>query len=364
MHSEFEKDGFERLIKANAADVDGATPVTKNIPLILKSLTRPYSDGPNDGITHSSIKCIRKIGRGVGKKPCYAVDVKTAQFVGVNLRRSLAQCKPNEDGRYVVYLNRECYAAIFELAEFLEVLGLAEYENRGGSGADLFVRLNSPAKLNAFAFDARYKNSVLADLQTRHRRSTELITRFFTTEMSDNERWDLVEHYFLGHDDYVASALNMPLGTMGRSTDALGTRLVTGSVKRGTLISSVCSVQTPAAEASAARACALRNASSESEARQLARLFDSLNERDLEKPDQGVVVQVAGTDEKFCAELAWPRSSTLLLLSDGIGAYVTACQTSWHCFMLSEGFDMEQLLDCLKKEKQEKDTASNQKSNK
>ena len=362
VRSEFDKDDFEKLLKANAASIDGATPVTKNTSLILKSLTKPYDEAASESITHASIKCIRKMGRGAGKKAYYAVNPKVMQFVGVNLRRSLSQCRPNEDGRHVVYLNRECYAGIFELAEFLEVLGLAEYENRGGSGADLFVRLNSPAKLNAFTCDPRYKNSVLADLQTRHRRSTELITRFFTTQMSDEDRWDLVEHYFLGHDDYVAEHLNMPLTSMNPSANTQSTRLATGAAKRGTLIASICSVQTAAKDVDAVRACALRDATSAGEVQQLTRLFELITERELEKPDQGVVLQVTGTGEKFCTELAWPRSGTLLLLSDGIGAYVTACQMSWHSFMLSENFDMEQLLSCLKKEKKAEPIESGQAS--
>ena len=62
-------------------------------------------------------------------------------------------------------------------------------------------------------------------------------------------------------------------------------------------------------------------------------------------------MQIESTGEKFCAELAWPRSKVLLFLSDGIGAYATAFQSDWICCMLGTSFDPAALEACIKKEK-------------
>lgn len=36
-----------------------------------------------------------------------------------------------------------------------------------------------------------------------------LLTAFFTANMSDEERWEVIEQYFLGNGDYVRQVLHM-----------------------------------------------------------------------------------------------------------------------------------------------------------
>ena len=278
------------------------------------------------------------------------------QAVTTVLRRALAGCTPNEGKNYVVYLNRDRYAAKFQIAELLEVLGLAEYENRGGSGADLFVRLNSPSKINAFARDPRYSNAVLKDLNERHRRSSSLITRFFTSDMESDDRWDLVEHYFLGHDEYVAEKLGMGAEDESAKNSASKSGKSKGATKQrvaatGSLRAAVVSTQTPGEEKEAVRRNAIRDCSFEGEAQQISAILARVDELGLEFPVQGATLQIESTGEKFCAELAWPRSKVLLFLSDGIGAYAMAFQTDWICCMLGTSFDPTALEACIKKEK-------------
>lgn len=338
--------------------LDGTGLKVNNPEVLLKSFVAPYK-GAGSVVDATGVKCVNRLVHNTNTKDStasYAIDPKKVQAVGSELRRTLAKCAPNEGKNYVVYLNRDRYAAKFQIAELLEVLGLAEYENRGGSGADLFVRLNSPSKINAFARDTRYSNAVLRDLNERHKRSSELITRFFTTDMESSDRWDLVEHYFLGHDEYVAEKLGMGAEGEVAGAAAAKPRKAKSATKQrvaamGSLRASVISVQTSGEEKGTVRRKAILDCSSEDEAQQVSAILSHVEEAGLELPSQGATLQVESTGEKFCAELVWPRSKVALFLNDGIGAYAIAFQTDWICCMLSTSFDLNALEACLKKEK-------------
>ena len=336
--------------------LDGAGLKVDNPEVLLKSFVAPYK-GLGATADPTGIKCVKRLVRDIKDSTAsYAIDPKKVQAVTTVLRRALAGCTPNEGKNYVVYLNRDRYAVKFQIAELLEVLDLAEYENRGGSGADLFVRLNSPSKINAFARDPRYSNAVLKDLNERHRRSSSLITRFFTSDMESDDRWDLVEHYFLGHDEYVAEKLGMGAEDEGAKSSASKPGKTKGATKQrvaatGSLRAAVVSIQAPGEEKETVRRNAIRDCSFEGEAQQVSAILARVDELGLEPPVQGATLQIESTGEKFCAELAWLRSKVLLFLSDGIGAYAMAFQTDWICCMLGTSFDPAALEACIKKEK-------------
>jgi cytidylate kinase len=89
------------------------------------------------------------------------------------------------------------------------LLGLASYEIRGGEKAEVFIRINDPDKLERLAEEKQYTNQVLKHIQERHRHNERLLEKFFATDMSDEERWELIEQYFLGNENYVRLALGL-----------------------------------------------------------------------------------------------------------------------------------------------------------
>lgn len=98
---------------------------------------------------------------------------------------------------------------IMPLLRFMELLGLATYEIRGGEKAEVFIRINDPEKIERLATSGRYTNGVLQNIQEHHRNNENLLTAFFTANMSDEERWEVIEQYFLGNGDYVRQVLHM-----------------------------------------------------------------------------------------------------------------------------------------------------------
>lgn len=125
--------------------------------------------------------------------------------------RYLAQCTPNSENNtfYRFYpLTQNKPIEIMPLLRLLELFELANYEIRGGEKAEVFIRINDPAKLQRFAA-GDYRNGVLSSIRKRHQLNHKLLSAFFLTEMSTEERWELIEQYFLGNEDYVADILNL-----------------------------------------------------------------------------------------------------------------------------------------------------------
>ena len=91
----------------------------------------------------------------------------------------------------------------------MELLGLATYEIRGGEKAEVFIRINDPEKLERLATSEKYTNGVLQSIQEHHRNNERLLTAFFSADMNDDERWELIEQYFLGNEEYVRRILHI-----------------------------------------------------------------------------------------------------------------------------------------------------------
>ena len=119
-----------------------------------------------------------------------------------------ANTKDNSFSRfYPLVQNKQI--EIMPLLRFMELLGLATYEIRGGEKAEVFVRINDPAKLERLATNGRYTNSVLQSIQEHHRNNERLLAAFFAADMNDDERWELIEQYFLGNEEYVKHSLHI-----------------------------------------------------------------------------------------------------------------------------------------------------------
>ncbi len=126
--------------------------------------------------------------------------------------RYLEQCTPEQGCNaisrfYPLIQNRPI--EIMPLLRLLELLDLASYEIRGGEKAEVFVRINDPAKLQRLA-SGNYTNHVLRSIRERHQHNHKLLSAFFMAEMSTEARWELIEQYFLGNEAYVAEVLRLP----------------------------------------------------------------------------------------------------------------------------------------------------------
>lgn len=92
-----------------------------------------------------------------------------------------------------------------KILQQLETFKICTYEFSGGKLPRIFVRINDPFKLRLIINDNNYNNYILNNINNRHESSMKIMEYFFSKELSDIERWDFIENYFLGRDmeDYI-----------------------------------------------------------------------------------------------------------------------------------------------------------------
>lgn len=90
---------------------------------------------------------------------------------------------------------------IVKISEFLNSLGLADYYRQGGDQPAIFVRINNPFYLNGLIKSGKYCNDILENIYEKYRFSERIFTYFFTTKMTNEQRWDFIEAYFLGESE-------------------------------------------------------------------------------------------------------------------------------------------------------------------
>lgn len=161
--------------------------------------------------SRSQVRILRKRKQPSTDETAYFVGT-TNYFSAKNLFiKYITQCTPNVDNNVFVRFypySKDKPIEIMPLLSFMEIIGLATYETRGGEKAEVFVRINDPEKICRLA-NTSYENKVLQSIKHHHADNQKLLQAFFTTEMDTDERWDLIEEYFLGNNDFVESKLGL-----------------------------------------------------------------------------------------------------------------------------------------------------------
>ena len=62
----------------------------------------------------------------------------------------------------------------------------------------IYVRFNNPSYLYSLVRKKNYKNTILNGIYEKQAYAERVFTYFFTTPMTDEERWNFIESYFLG----------------------------------------------------------------------------------------------------------------------------------------------------------------------
>lgn len=127
--------------------------------------------------------------------------------------QQLVNCAPNrEETEYMGYIPATIGGKqnpVMRLLAVLEIFGLASYEVRGGQNLEIFVRVNDPQKIRSLSESRSYKNMQLVEIHRRHADAEEMMLSFLTKNLTSKQRWDLVEDYFLGHDEVVGKILGL-----------------------------------------------------------------------------------------------------------------------------------------------------------
>ncbi|MDU6296188.1 DEAD/DEAH box helicase [Clostridium celatum] len=132
--------------------------------------------------------------------------------LGNYLVRQLAQCEPNNSqnvhSSYIAISKGDKKTDVLQLSILLELFALATYEVVGGKNTEIFIRINDPMKIKRLAV-SNYRNTILTNIERKRKKSQEVLQYFMRSKLSDDERWDIIENYFLGNEEYVNSKLGI-----------------------------------------------------------------------------------------------------------------------------------------------------------
>ena len=105
-----------------------------------------------------------------------------------------------DDKKYLSYIGIGNKANTNAL-KMLSIFGYISYDVVGGEEPEIFIRLNDPNKIEAIANEhIRYSNDYVTRAKQKHNRDVDIMVRFFSELKTNEERWNFIEDYFLGHD--------------------------------------------------------------------------------------------------------------------------------------------------------------------
>ena len=180
--------------------------------LLLDIFTENVDENAAYVQSRSQVRVLRKRKQAGADDSVYFVSSVAYARLPSFFNRQAEQCTPNSaDNSFFSFypLTKNRQIEIMPLLRLLELLGLATYEIRGGEKTEVFVRINDPFKLESLAASGRYTNHVLQSIQEHHRRNERLMSAFFMADLSTEDRWELIEQYFLGNEGFVLEALGI-----------------------------------------------------------------------------------------------------------------------------------------------------------
>lgn len=180
------------------------------VPLLMDIFTATVDESAPFSHSKSQIRILQKRRQPNSDEAAYLVIGNNYIGFAQALKRMLTQISPDEEGIFYDFYPRGKNDTIsaMPILKVLELLGLASYEIRGGEKAEVFIRINDPDKIRSLAY-GKYTNVVLQEIRRKHQDSTKLLSAFFSTEMTKDERWQLIEEYFLGNERFVKSKLGI-----------------------------------------------------------------------------------------------------------------------------------------------------------
>ncbi len=325
-----------------------------NYKELLNTLVRPIdADRHSDSI--NVFKCVTRRSRTQEKtrrpqEPTYSVISRGRMAATGGLKQAISKLRPRE-GQATCrrYLNCKTLGSQYALAEILQVLNLANYTVKGGDNPEIFIRLNDPSKIHSLSLDKSYSNNVLRELNDRHAYSSKVIRGFFTTEMEDSQRWDLIEEYFLGNDEYVAQALGI---AEQRENGSAKPKVRHGktAIERSGVIATMKNEGESTEGAPLFRLWRelINSCSTSAGLQDLLLLKDLTHGARFEAPCKGVTIAIESTGAELHPLLTWKEKRVLLFAPEHADEYVKATDINWKRYLLGQGEGIAALADDIK----------------
>lgn len=138
--------------------------------------------------------------RKVGFNEEYQVFNANYEAKFVQLRNRLAKLFKGdecESSRYVS-LRETALLNYMRLGALFEILNVGTFVSQGGEDPKIFIRINDPRIIKKDSEDKNYCNFILESVKSRHKSSCQIFEHFFTRYLDNEQRWDMIEDFFLG----------------------------------------------------------------------------------------------------------------------------------------------------------------------
>ena len=351
---DFSEKDFKKELESQ---LEGTSLEVKKPSALLNAFVRPSDSSWHHG-SDRAFKCIKRFSRSSKNTYASVNDVRYGvigrelQAAMTNLMQTLGKLRPFDESRHCRrYLDNKALDARYALAEVLEILKLATYVVKGGDNPEIFIRLNDASKVKALAMDNKYSNGVLRELNERHEYSSMVIRGFFSKSMTDSERWDLVEEYFLGNDDYVAQVLGIGAGPNGDEAKAVPKVKHAATSRRTSGLSTTIVNEGLSYEGKPYFHVwkeLINNCSTNQEITDLQKLKGLVRSSMLEMPCKDAVVRIESTDFKLHPALLWRNSRVMLFASSRADEFAQTQDIDWRCFILGQGEGIEEIVNLIK----------------
>lgn len=344
---EFTSQQFDRAFNGELGD---SIPKVRQTASLLNALVMSVNG------SHNALKClVKKTSKKGGSIPLVTYAAKGNRLLSLSstAKRAVQKLKPLTGNTRRLFLNPKALGECYEAVELLQILGLAAYEIRGGDDPEIFVRLNDPSKLKGLANNPRYNNRVLQTLNARHEYAARVISGFFTTKLDNEERWDLIEEYFLGNDEYVASVLH--LSNDLSAEEQLSIRKVKyrndEKIRLGLRASLNCHEPIQTQPMFRVWRQLLQTCDNSREIDDLHTLIQLTRGSHFAMPIYRPELTIDSSELKLHPILAWEKQQVAMFDLAHTGEYEQAQKTNWETYLLGQGSHLEKLAQSIKLEK-------------
>ncbi|WP_186895057.1 DEAD/DEAH box helicase [Acetobacterium malicum] len=158
------------------------------------------------------------------EKP-YCIRTQKHGFIENSLKRYIKEAAPNNSNdKFITYLSipkkDQKYSSYQLVAYLLELFDMGSFELIGGRNPQIFVRINDPLKLKRIVeSEERYSNTILRQIEERHKRAIIIMNKFMEADLDDETRWSIIEDYFLGLDENIETKLGIAESTVKKFSE-------------------------------------------------------------------------------------------------------------------------------------------------
>ena len=173
-------------------------PLSKKISNVIITIYSSIINGTTNNLESGTFLQEKTFENSIDKK--YKIFLDKFDIVMHSILKNFNAIFENQNNFFEKYISSDDAHKNknIKVAYILEAFSLGSYELSGGRLPQIFIRISDPFRINLILKNGKYKNDILRNIEERHSRGIKIMEQFFGSKMSNEERWNYIENYFLG----------------------------------------------------------------------------------------------------------------------------------------------------------------------